>query len=563
MGSRAGPGGLQGPAKPGSAVGYNVGVSDAREPLSDQGPLAGHVRAWLAAIIDSSDDAIVSKTLDGVITSWNRGAERIFGYRAAEAVGQRISLIIPRERLAEEDTVLAQIVRGEKVDHFETVRRAKDGRLIDISLTVSPVRDSTGRIIGASKIARDITERRRIERERDALLVRVQEAHAEAEALNRGKDEFLATLSHELRTPLNAIFGWARMLATGQLGADERSHAAEVILRNATAQVQLIDDLFDVSRIITGNMHLDLRPVDPRAVVEAALDAVRPAVAAKVIRLETALDPRAGPIMGAPDRLQQVIWNLLSNALKFTPTGGRIQVHLRRSDPQVELIVSDTGEGIPPDVLPYIFDRFRQGDTGTNRRHGGLGIGLALARYLVDLHGGSIRADSPGVGLGATFTVTLPLPLAHLALNAPELPPGDAPPGGDEGMVSLRGIKILVVDDDQDGLEVSRMILTAAGAEVNAHRATAAALAALESWWPDVLIADIEMPGEDGFALLKKARAMARARNRRLPALALTAYGRAEDRVRILAAGFNLHLAKPVDSSELRMSVASLAGRVG
>jgi PAS domain S-box-containing protein len=537
-------------------------VSDPREPLSGQGPLAGHAGAWLAAIIDSSDDAIVSKTLDGVITSWNRGAERIFGYNAAEAVGQHITLIVPRDRLEEEETVLSHILRGEQVDHFETVRRTKDGRLIDISLTVSPVRDDTGRVVGASKIARDITERRRIEAERDALLARVEEARAEAEALNRGKDEFLATLSHELRTPLNAIFGWARMLTTGQLGADERARAAEVILRNATAQVQLIDDLFDVSRIITGNMHLDVRPVDLRAVVEAALDAVRPAIAAKAIRLETALDPRAGPIMGAPDRLQQVIWNLLSNALKFTPTGGRIQVHLRRSGPQVELMVSDTGEGIHPDVLPYIFDRFRQGDAGTNRRHGGLGIGLALARYLVDLHGGSIRADSPGVGLGATFTVTLPLPLAQLALNAPQRPPEDAPPG-DDGMVSLRGIKILVVDDDEDGLEVSRMILTAAGAEVNAHRSAAPALAALESWWPDVLIADIEMPGEDGLALLKKVRAMARARNRHLPALALTAYGRAEDRVRILAAGFNLHLPKPVDSSELRMSVASLAGRVG
>jgi PAS domain S-box-containing protein len=541
-----------------------VPVSDARGPFSDQGPLGGHASAWLAAIIDSSDDAIVSKTLGGVITSWNRGAERIFGYNAAEAIGQRISLIIPRERLPEEDAVLAQIVRGEQVDHFETVRRTKDGRLVDISLTVSPVRDDTGRIIGASKIARDITERRRAEGERDALLARVQEARAEAEALNRGKDEFLATLSHELRTPLNAIFGWARMLTTGQLGADERVRAAEVILRNATAQVQLIDDLFDVARIITGNMRLDLRPVDLRTVVEAALDAVRPALAAKDIRLETALDPRAGPIMGAPDRLQQVIWNLLINAVKFTPKGGRIQVHLRRSDSHAELTVSDTGEGIAPEVLPYIFDRFRQGDTGTSRRHGGLGIGLALARYLVDLHGGSIGADSPGVGLGATFTVRLPIPLAQPALNAPELPPqADAPADGDGGLVALRGVKILVVDDDEDGLEVSRMILTAAGAEVNAHPSTAAALAALESWWPDVLIADIEMPGEDGFALLKKARAMARARNRRLPALALTAYGRAEDRVRILAAGFNLHLAKPVDSSELRMSVASLAGRVG
>ena len=539
-------------------------MSDPGEALPEHGPLGGNVGAWLTAIIDSSDDAIVSKTLDGVITSWNRGAERIFGYRAEEALGRHITFIIPQERRAEEDAVLAQIVRGEKVDHFETVRVAKDGRLVDISLTVSPVRDKSGRVIGASKIARDITERRRIEGERDALLERVQEARAEAEALNRGKDEFLATLSHELRTPLNAIFGWARMLTTGQLGADERVRAAEVILRNATAQVQLIEDLFDVSRIITGNMRLDLRPIDLRAVVEAALDAVRPAVSAKDIRLETALDPRAGPIMAAPDRLQQVIWNLLINAVKFTPKGGRIQVHLTRSDSHAELTVSDTGEGIAPEVLPYIFDRFRQGDAGTSRRHGGLGIGLALARYLVDLHGGGIRADSPGVGLGATFTVTLPIPLAQPALSAPEPPPqADAPPGGVDGTVSLRGIKILVVDDDEDGLEVARMILTAAGAEVSAHRVTGAALAALESSWPDVLIADIEMPGEDGFALLKKARAMARTRNRRLPALALTAYGRAEDRVRILAAGFNLHLAKPVDSSELCMSVASLAGRVG
>ena len=377
-----------------------MAVSDSHGPLSDHGPLGGHARAWLSAIIDSSDDAIVSKTLDGVITSWNRGAERIFGYRAAEAVGRHIALIIPRERLSEEDAVLAQIVRGEQVDHFETVRLTKDGRLVDISLTVSPVRNEAGRIIGASKIARDITERRRIEAERNGLLARIEEARAEAEALNRGKDEFLATLSHELRTPLNAIFGWARMLATGQLGADETTHAAEVILRNATAQLQLIEDLFDVSRIITGNMRLDVRPVDLCAVVEAALDAVRPALTTKDIHLETVLDPRAGPITGAPERLQQVVWNLLINAVKFTPTGGRIQVHLRRSHARVELIVSDTGEGIHPDVLPYIFDRFRQGDTGISRRHGGLGIGLALARYLVDLHGGSIGAAQPGRGPG-------------------------------------------------------------------------------------------------------------------------------------------------------------------
>jgi PAS domain S-box-containing protein len=538
-----------------------VPVSDAHARLPEHSALSEHVSAWLAAIIDSSDDAIVSKTLDGVITSWNRAAERIFGYDAAEAVGRHITLIIPRERLAEEDTVLAKILRGELVDHFETVRRAKDGRLIDISLTVSPVRDNTGRIIGASKIARDITERRRSEVERDALLARVQEAHAEAEALNRGKDEFLATLSHELRTPLNAIFGWARMLATGQLGADEKTHAAEVILRNATAQVQLIDDLFDVARTITGKMRLDVRPVDLRAVVETALDAVRPALAAKEIDLQMVLDPGVHPIMGAPDRLQQVMWNLLINAVKFTPKRGRIEVHLHRVNAHLEVTVSDTGEGIAPEVLPYIFDRFRQADTGTSRRHGGLGIGLSLARYLVDLHGGNIRADSPGVGLGATFPITLPI--AELLPSVSELATQAHPLGGAGAMVGLRGVKIMIVDDDEDGLEVTRVILTAAGAEVNAHRSTAAALAALESWWPDVLVADIEMPDEDGLVLLRKARALARVRNRRLPALALTAYGRAEDRTRILAAGFNLHLAKPVDSFELRVSVAGLAGIAG
>src|SRR5687767_3889673 len=350
--------------------GYNVAVCDTQEASPGPEPLEGHVGAWLAAIIDSSDDAIISKTLDGVITSWNAGAERIFGWTAAEAVGRHITLIIPDDRRAEEDEVLARIRRGERGDHFETIRVARNGHRLNISLTISPIRDGTGQILGASKIARDVTERRLMEEERERLLAREQQARTQAEALNRTKDEFLATVSHELRTPLNAIFGWARMLQSGSVSGATTQRAVEAIVRNASAQVQLIDDLLDVSRIITGNMRLDLRPVDLRAVVEAALDAVRPAMAAKDIELESVLDARAGPIMGAADRLQQVIWNLLINAVKFTPTGGSIQVHLHRHDAHVELTVTDTGEGIDPGVLPYIFDRFRQGDTGTSRRHG-------------------------------------------------------------------------------------------------------------------------------------------------------------------------------------------------
>ena len=278
--------------------------------------------ARLGAIVASSDDAIISKTLDGVVTSWNQAAERMFGWTEAEAVGQRITLIIPEERLSEEDDVLARLRRGERINHFETVRRTKDGRLLDVSLTVSPVRNAAGDVVGASKIARDISDRRAFERIRQVLLEREQEARAEAEALSRSKDQFLATLSHELRTPLNAIYGWARMLDAGQLDAKSTRHATQAILRNAAVQVQLIEDLFDVSRVITGKMRLDVQPLNVSAVLEAALDTVRPAATSKRIRLESALDPRAGPIMGDPGRLQQVAWNLLMNAVKFTPNGG-------------------------------------------------------------------------------------------------------------------------------------------------------------------------------------------------------------------------------------------------
>jgi signal transduction histidine kinase len=324
-------------------------------------------------------------------------------------VGENIRLIIPAERWAEEDAVLARVARGERVAPFDTVRVAKDGRRVEVSVTVSPMRNERGRIIGASKIARDITQRRRVEEERKQLLAREQAARAEAEALSRAKDEFLATISHELRTPLSAVFGWARMLQSAEMDAASRERALAAIVRSSSAQARLIEDLLDVSRLAMGTMRLDVAPVELAPIVEAALDTVRPAALAKSIDVAAELEPAPAVVLGAADRLQQVVWNLLINAVKFTPRRGRIFVQLRLDGGDAEIVVSDSGEGIAPEVLPHVFDRFRQEDSSTTRAHMGLGLGLALVRHLVDLHGGSVRAESPGKGKGATLTVRLPL----------------------------------------------------------------------------------------------------------------------------------------------------------
>jgi PAS domain S-box-containing protein len=355
----------------------------------------------LAAIVDSADDAIVSKNLDGVIQSWNRGAERIFGWTAEEAVGRHITLIIPEDRRAEETEILARLRRGESLEHFETVRVTKDGRLVDISLTVSPVKDAAGRVIGASKIARDVTERRRLEAERDRLL-------DAAEASNRAKDRLLATVSHELRTPLNSILGYARLLESDSLEEAGRRHAISVIIRSAKTQVQLVDDLLDLSRAVTGRMQLSLEPCDLAAIVDGAVDIVRPAADAKGVVLATAYKPDLEPVLCAPDRMRQIVWNLAINAIKFTPSGGRVEVEVKRAGSQAEIVVADNGVGIAPALLPHVFEMFRQEDSSTTREHSGLGLGLALVKSLVDLHGGEVRAESPGKGRGATFTVTLP-----------------------------------------------------------------------------------------------------------------------------------------------------------
>jgi PAS domain S-box-containing protein len=699
-----------------------------------------------AAIIENSDDAIISKNLDGVIISWNPGAERLYGYTPEEAIGQSVTMLIPPDRPDEEPRILKQIRRGERFDHYETVRRRKDGTLLDVSLTVSPVKDAEGRIIGASKIARDISARRRAEEqlreqaeiietvnqlgqtlageldlhklvqavtdaateisgarfgaffynvlnedgesymlytlsgvprsafahfpmprntdifaptfngdgvvciadvkldprygknspyygmpeghlpvtsylaapvvsrsgevlgglffghpeagvftERHQRVVEglaaqasvamdnarlfevVQKARAEAETSaseqerlyreaqesSRLKDEFLATVSHELRTPLTAILGWAHMLRTGQLGGDDALKAIETIERNARTQSQLIDDLLDVSRIITGKLRIDVRPVDPNSFIETAIEAVRPAAEAKEVRVQRIMDTGVVTVSGDPIRLQQVIWNLLSNAIKFTPRGGRVQVRMERINSHIEISVSDSGAGIAPEFLPYVFDRFRQADQRTTRQHGGLGLGLAIVRHLIELHGGSVRAESPGLNQGATFTLLLPVAPVYQSVGQGErvhpaardiLPVYECPD-------RLDGLRVLVVDDEPDTRELLKAGLGQCGAEVTAVGSAAEALEAIAAAVPDLLISDIGMPGEDGYELIRRVRKLPAAGGGKAPAIALTAYARVEDRMQALRAGYQMHVTKPVEMAELVAVAASLVQR--
>ncbi|HEX7317528.1 MAG TPA: ATP-binding protein [Pyrinomonadaceae bacterium] len=435
---------------------------------------------------------------------------------------------------------------------------------------ISPLIAEDGRVIGTLTVIEDVTERVAREAElqaqvdaRTRALAREKAAREEAEEANRLKDEFLATVSHELRTPLTAILGWSNMLLAGRLDGELHDRALDIIHRNAQAQNQLISDLLDVSRIISGKLRLDLRTVELPAIIEAAVEATRPAAEAKGVRLTTALDPRSGPINGDADRLQQVVWNLLTNAIKFTDAGGEIAVTLRSIDTRVEIIVRDTGIGIAPEFLPYIFDRFRQADPGTNRIHGGMGLGLSIVRQLVELHGGTVRAESEGEGKGSTFTVSLPFVNFRRGPERGErVPPGaitlpeiSCPP-------SLQGLRVLAVDDEADTREMIRAVLEHCKMEVITAASAEEALEALAQSRPDVLISDVGMPGEDGYALIAKVRALPPERGGRIPAAALTAYVRAEDRVKVLRSGFQLHVPKPLEPNELVAVVANLAGRL-
>ncbi|HYE14116.1 MAG TPA: ATP-binding protein [Pyrinomonadaceae bacterium] len=693
-----------------------------------------HLRAQL---LDAVEQAVIATDLSGTITYWNRHAELLYGWSAAEAVGRNVMEVTPaaasHEQAAE---IMARLTEGKSWSGEFLVRR-RDGSTFPAHVTDSPILDAEGRLVGVVGLSVDITERvraeealldaeRRAVREYETLLHRLthlaeslgtardhltifrdlkdfahvsvpcigifislydadrdvrmaqyawgdgqevdvtglppmpvtaegpnsravrtghvvitndywevkrkglgqlgvlvgpdnglrpqsslvvpmatmgrivgtievqsyenrayREEHITAmrmaanlaavaienmrllrfetrarefaEESNRMKDEFLATLSHELRTPLTAVLGWAQMLRTGRLDERAAATALEVIERNARTQQQIVDDLLDSSRIITGQLRFEPQPTDVRAVVEAAADTVRPAAAAKRIKLETRFDPRSCLVMGDAGRLQQVVWNLLSNAVKFTPAGGEVAIGVEPAGAHVRVTVSDTGQGISPNFLPYVFDRFRQGDQSTTREHGGLGLGLAIVRHLVELHGGTVRAESEGAGMGSRFTIELP------ALGAAG---GD---GGREAAVEakgsarqraiLDGLRVLVVDDDRDALDLVRVVLEQGGADVVAAESAAQALCALEAGArPEVLVCDIGMPGEDGYSLLRKVRALGRELGGAVPAVALTAYAGEADRALALAAGFQLHMPKPIDPSALVSAVARLAG---
>jgi PAS domain S-box-containing protein len=417
---------------------------------------------------------------------------------------------------------------------------------------VIPLKDEQGRVLRWFGTNTDVEELRR--------------ALREAEDANRTKDEFLATLSHELRTPLTAILGWARMLSSRQLDDASTARALETIERNAKAQSQLIEDILDVSRVITGKLRLEVQPVNLASVIESAINAVLPAADAKGIRLQRVLDTGSSIVSGDPARLQQIIWNLLSNAIKFTPKDGRVQVKLERVNSHIEVTVTDNGQGISPDILPHIFERFRQADSSTTRAHGGLGLGLAIVRHLVEMHGGTVRAESSGEGQGATFIINLPLVVmrsfdVQSASDAKRVHPTasagvpfDCPP-------ELDGLRLLVVDDEADTRALLKAVLEQCGAFVITVSSAGEALAALKETRPDVLISDLGMPEEDGYALIKKVRALSAEDGGQTPSAALTAYARVEDRMKVLRAGFQIHIPKPVEPAELITVVANLAGR--
>jgi PAS domain S-box-containing protein len=679
----------------------------------------------LAKVVESSDDAIISKDLNGTILSWNRAAERMFGYTAEEAVGRSIRMLIPEELQGEEDSVLAKLRAGETIDHYETIRQRKDGTRLWISLTISPIYGDAGHVIGASKIARDVSERVRLRTmaeehatnteklgqvgavvasslDRDAIVQKVTDIatgltgaelgaffyhvrdvktgelyllhttsdasgkpltrsqhqriasaftppfrpdraarwadvtteprfgksdaffaaaegrlsvrsylavpvtgrsgellgalffghsredvfteqherlatgiatwaavalenarlYVEAREANRMKDDFLAVLSHELRTPLNAILGYARLLRAGVLIGEKASRALETLERNAMTLTQIVEDVLDVSRIVAGKFRLNVQPVELPFVVDNAVATIQPAADAKGVRVQTILDPDVGPVSGDPDRLQQVIWNLLANAVKFTPKNGRVQVSLERVNSHVEIAVSDTGAGIAPEFLPHVFERFRQAEGGTTRKVGGLGLGLAIVRHIVEMHGGTVHASSPGEDQGATFRVRLPVMIVRPeALDARREHPRTERSEPLAPLGDLTGIHVLAIDDEEDALTLLRVVLEAAGAEVTTIGSPITALERLETLRPHVMVVDLGMPEMDGFDFIAKIRSSPDPLVRNLPAAALTAFARSDDRTKALRSGFEMHLAKPVDPGELVASIVTLVRR--
>ncbi len=491
------------------------------------------------------------------VTRVNRVALDILGVESAAALDPNIGVYLPPETLQNAGDVLLRAVAGSGRVRIEQTLRTPAGVLREVLIQLSPLPGHEATLDRVLLCIVDISERKQVESEREELLALAERARKEAEAASRTKDEFLATVSHELRTPLSPILAWSRMLREGVLDAGRSTHAYEVIERSARTQAQLIEDLLDVSRIMAGKMRLEVRPVELAPVIERALEVVRPSADAKGLRLQVVLDSEAGAVLGDDGRLQQVVWNLLANAVKFTPKGGRIQVALARVDSHLEIAVSDTGEGMDPAFLPYVFDRFRQADASTTRTQGGLGLGLAIVRHIVEAHGGSVGAASPGRTQGSVFTVQLPVMIARPAGEVTRRHP-TARTDADETLPRLDGVRILVLDDEHDSNEVVAELLAARGAEVRQARSPDAARALAAEWPPNLLVSDIGMPGEDGYAFIASWRSRT-GDEARIPAVALTAYAGRTDRIRLLSAGFDAHVPKPLDPAELLTVLASLA----
>jgi PAS domain S-box-containing protein len=506
-----------------------------------------------------SDYSIFAIDPGGRILSWNKGAEEVFGYRKEEIVGESFAILFtPEDRSQgaperELENVKSNGQTGENRWHLR-----KDGSRLWVSGLVNSLKDETGNLIGYVKVARvaieEVAGRKRAEEEHEDL-ERERMARSESEDASRLKDEFIAMVSHELRSPLNAILGWTRILRQGRPEEELYQRATEIIERSARMQSQLIDDLMDTARIVRGKLKLEVQPVNLAPLIEKTMDVVRPAADAKSIALEAILDREADQITGDPDRLQQVVWNLLSNAVKFTSEGGRVEVRLGRVDPYIQISVRDTGCGISPDFMPYLFERYRQADASAARRKGGLGLGLSLVRQLVEMHGGGVTAESDGEGKGATFIIKLPVRAIYTAET-------ERKPLADARIKSLEGVWAAVVDDEANARELITSVLESHGARVTAFASAGEASDLLTSERrPDVLVCDLAMPGEDGFSLIHKLREWEKSHDGVLPAIALTAFGRVEDRTRALYAGFQMHIAKPVEPVELVVAVRSLIER--
>jgi signal transduction histidine kinase len=508
----------------------------------------------LAKVLDRTRDFVGIATLDGVPQFLNAAGFELLGVPDLAALRTKriVEYFAPPYRELITTEVLPAVLRDGYWAGEVAFLHQQTGEHIPVLYDVFTLPDHAGRPSSIATISRDLRAQKAADAERAALLAAEQASRAQAEEANRLKDEFLATISHELRTPLAAILGWMEMLRSGALSVDKRERALEVVERNARTQAQLIDDLLDVSRIISGKLKLERTPTSIAAVVQAGLETVRPSADARGVKLEASIRTTAH-VDGDHARLQQVVWNLLSNAVKFTPEGGRVSVSVEAHDHELEIRVADTGAGIAPEFLPHVFERFRQSEGGPARKLGGLGLGLSIVHHVVTAHGGTVRADSEGPGRGATFTVRLPI-LRDTTARVP--PPLDFTPPA-----TLTGLRILVVDDEEDTREYVRMLLAMCNAKVSVADSAASALAQVQTEPPDVLVSDIAMPGQDGYRLIRQVRALPPDHGGTTPAVALTAYARVEDRTRAMLAGFQNHVTKPVEPAELIAAIASLDRR--